>query len=170
MVNAIQIKHVETTSFPRLSAREVEDLRRINRDVNHAICYLPDQVHYGVPDRAVSFPEPGGSPVYAMSAPRYGDCEDYALTKKDRLVAQGWDPKRLVVALASMPDHRGMVRHAVLAVPDGDEWLVLCNHHDAIDRASSLEQRWGWRFVWPHYGTYRENFAAAEPDDETETL
>lgn len=159
-VNLAQAVHVEKTAFPELSEHEIEHLRGINRQVNRDITYLSDELNYGVKDLAVSEPAVRKPAVFGRPAARYGDCEDYALTKKERLIAEGWEPGRLVVALVSVPVHHGMARHAVLAVPHGEEWIILCNHHSALDRASALEQRWGWRFIWPHYRSYRETFAA----------
>lgn len=46
-------------------------------------------------------------------APRYGDCEDFALTKRSELIAMGWPSGALSIATAYAP---GIGGHAVLIV------------------------------------------------------
>jgi predicted transglutaminase-like cysteine proteinase len=82
------------------------DLVRVNDEVNRSIRYRSDLDQYGRPDYWV------GSP-----ASNEGDCEDYALTKYDRLgrgrvVVVGWQNERI---------HRLRGFHAVLVI---DGWVL----------------------------------------------
>jgi predicted transglutaminase-like cysteine proteinase len=54
----------------------------------------------------------------------YGDCEDFALTKKSKLLAAGWPSSALVIALGKT---RSGVGHAVLVVRTDQGDLVLDN-------------------------------------------
>ena len=53
-----------------------------------------------------------------------GDCEDYALSKRKRLLAMGWSSSKLRIATALTPDGTG---HAVLIVRLSDQDVVLDN-------------------------------------------
>lgn len=154
MLNERQHRHLRTATFPRLSAGERQLLRRVNADVNRDIHYLSDAQNYAVPDRAVTEP-PLRSPLLAQLPPaRYGDCEDYALTKKHRLARAGFSPSRTFVTLANVPEDDRRVMHTVLAVPEGSEWWILNNWNNDIRRASTLENWWDWEFIRPRYDTY----------------
>ncbi len=154
MINAAQVAHLGKATFPRLTREEWQLLRRVNRAVNRDIRYLSDAANYGVLDRPVSEP-PVRRPVTGKMRPaRYGDCEDYALTKKHRLEQSGFSASRTFVALADVPQDGGRTRHSVLAVPEGDEWWVLNNWGNDIQRARSLERWWEWEFIRPRYDTY----------------
>lgn len=58
-----------------------------------------------------------------------GDCEDFALTKRHRLIALGWSPKALRMAVARTRDGEG---HAVLVVKTDRGDLVLDNRTNEI--------------------------------------
>lgn len=150
-----QSRHLLRGTFPRLTEAEWQVLRRTNRQVNRDIVYLDDFDNYGVPDRPATEPAVRRPLKRNWRPARYGDCEDYALTKKQRLSRAGLSASRLFVALAEVPDRRGTLRHSVLAVPEGSEWWILNNWHDEIERASSLQRWWGWRFIRPAYEHYR---------------
>jgi predicted transglutaminase-like cysteine proteinase len=92
--------------FPEMACAQPADLVRVNDEVNRSIRYRSDLDQYGRPDYWV------GSP-----ASNEGDCEDYALTKYDRLgrgrvVVVGWQNERI---------HRLRGFHAVLVV---DGWVL----------------------------------------------
>jgi hypothetical protein len=121
-----------------------------------------------VSDRAVTEP-PLRSPLLAHLPPaRYGDCEDYALTKKHRLTRSGFNASRSFVALANVPEDGRRVMHSVLAVPEGSDWHILNNWDNQIQRASSLQRWWEWTFVRPRYDSYllaMQMRRIAEPGD-----
>jgi predicted transglutaminase-like cysteine proteinase len=65
------------------------DLNEVNRAVNSAIKPLNDTA---------------GKDVWQL-APSQGDCEDYALTKRSKLIAKGWSPSALTLAIAIAPSY-----------------------------------------------------------------
>lgn len=154
MLNETQSRHLQNATFPRLSEHERRLLDRINAAVNRDLQYLSDVENYALPDKAVTEP-PIHRPLIAQLPPaRYGDCEDYALTKKQRLAQAGFSPTRTFVALALVPEDYGRVTHSVLAVPEGSDWWVLNNWDNFIQRASHLESWWDWEFIKPRYDAY----------------
>lgn len=157
MVNKKQIGHMMRTTFSRLSPAERQLVRRVNSQVNREITFLTDAANYGLADYAVTEPRIHRPVAWGYPLARYGDCEDYALTKKHRLVENGMSPSRLFVVRAVVPDESGPTFHIVVAVPEGNDWWVLNNWDDIIERASTLEKWWGWEFIWPHYDLYRRN-------------
>jgi predicted transglutaminase-like cysteine proteinase len=58
------------------------------------------------------------------SGGRYGDCEDYALTKRDLLIRSGWPSDALAMTVVKTPWGEG---HAVLSVRTSRGTLVLDN-------------------------------------------
>ena len=154
MINETQSRHLRRTTFPQLSDAEHRLVRRINAEVNRDIRYLSDVLNYAVVDRAVTEP-PVHQPALTRLAPaRYGDCEDYALTKKHRLARAGFSRTRTFVALAMVPQDYGRITHSVLVVPEGNDWLVLNNWDNEIQHASQLEWWWEWQFIRPRYDAY----------------
>lgn len=57
-------------------------------------------------------------------APAVGDCEDYALTKRSRLIAKGWSPQALTLAIANAP---GYGPHVVLVARTQQGDVLLDN-------------------------------------------
>lgn len=92
-------------------------LARVNGSVNAAIRPLDDRVNYGK-NEFWTLPENGS-----------GDCEDYALLKKKRLLERGVPASAM--ALAVVLDRRGN-NHVVLIVRTGDADLVLDNLTSSI--------------------------------------
>jgi predicted transglutaminase-like cysteine proteinase len=89
----------------------------INRAVNMAIEPMSDMAQWGEVDR--------WSPPLETLATGRGDCEDYAIAKYVALTAAGMpaqDVKLVIVRnIAANEDH------AVVAVRNGDDWIVLDN-------------------------------------------
>lgn len=154
MFNTQQQRHLRSGTFPRLADWEWRLLERVNARVNRDIRFLSDWQNYGVPDRAVTEPLVRQPVRAALPPARYGDCEDYALTKKQRLGRAGFSPSRSFVALALVPEDDRRVMHTVLAVPEGSEWWILNNWDNHIQRASTLEAWWEWEFILPRYDAY----------------
>jgi len=152
--NTPQRNHLYSATFPRLMPVERDLLRRVNSKVNRDLTYLPDLQNYGLADYAATEPPVRRPMLAALPPARYADCEDFALTKKDRLDRAGFSATRTFVATASVPDDDGRTIHSVLAVPEGSEWWILNNWHNEIERASSLERWWEWKFIRPRYDTY----------------
>jgi len=154
MLNETQSRHLRTATFPRLSEKERHLIRRVNNDVNRDLRYLPDVYNYAVPDRAVTEPAVRRPLLKRLPPARYADCEDYALTKKQRLDRAGFSASRTFVATAMVPEDYGQTVHSVLAVPEGSDWWVLNNWDNDIQRASQLENWWEWDFIRPRYDSY----------------
>jgi predicted transglutaminase-like cysteine proteinase len=155
MLNKKQVEHLYNANFSRLSDTERKLMVEINREVNEDIIYLSDRENYGWLDVPVSEPRFRRPLRRFMPLARYGDCEDFALTKKQRLVARGLDASRLFVVRAKIPMGEGFKCHAVLVVPEGGEWWVLNNSDDRIKPASFLMKWWDWDFYSPSFVEYR---------------
>jgi len=154
MPNPAQRRHLYSAEFPRLQPYELKLLRRINAEVNRDLTYLSDLQNYGLADHPVTEP-PLRRPLLARLPPaRYGDCEDFALTKKHRLDRAGFSASRSFVATARVPERFGHTLHSVLAVPEGRDWWILNNWHNHLERAGSLERWWDWQFIRPRYDAY----------------
>ncbi len=68
-----------------------------------------------------------------------GDCEDFALTKRDHLIAMGWSPKALRIAITKTAEGEG---HAVLVVRTDRGDLVLDNRTNTIKPWRNAGLRW----------------------------
>ena len=88
-------------------------LSLINERVNSDITYEPDPRHYGVVNH------------WALDAMGHqGDCKDYALAKRQVLLAVGFPDSALRIAIARIPDGE---LHAVLTVTTDRGIRVLDN-------------------------------------------
>ncbi len=106
-----------------LDGAKRRELARVNADVNRAIRPTSDAADQDEWQAGVSS----------------GDCEDYALTKRRRLIEQGWSPRALRIAVAKTAAGEG---HAVLVVRTSEGDLVLDNRHDAIRPVQRSGLRW----------------------------
>ena len=102
-------------------------LEEINKSVNWSIKPMEDKRHYGREE------------YWNIPTDGYGDCEDYALTKRKRLIAAGFPGPALRLALAL--DWRNE-RHAVLTVSTDRGDFVLDNLTDEISSANKSEYEW----------------------------
>lgn len=84
------------------------DLESVNRAVNREI---------------VAENDAPGRDVWEIN-PASGDCEDYALTKRSRLIAKGWSPRVLTLAIAIAP---GYGPHVVLVAKTSAGDVLLDN-------------------------------------------
>ena len=78
----------------------------VNADVNASVTYKTDLEQYG----RLEYYEPAG---------KYGDCEDYALPKRQRLVDAGEPIADMLLATCYLPDGQG---HMVLLVKTDQDW------------------------------------------------
>lgn len=102
----------------------------VNRAINLAVRPLNDFANYGVP-------EIWKAPL-ATLANGAGDCTDYAIAKYYALGDAGVpanDRRMVVVSIKSLGQE-----HAVLAVRDGRQWLILDNRSMAIVDAVDATQ------------------------------
>jgi predicted transglutaminase-like cysteine proteinase len=92
-------------------------LRSVNDVVNAAITPKSDREHYGRAE------------YWALATDGFGDCEDYALTKRKSLIEQGVPSRSLRIAIVRT--RRGE-RHAVLTVATDKGDYVMDNLRLAI--------------------------------------
>lgn len=112
----------------RLTPAIWDRIVRIDREVNRAIKPLTDMKHFGVTD-VWSYPDDG-----------YGDCEDYQLEKRRRLVAAGL-PKR-PFRLAVVIDAAGTGHMVMIARTDRGDFI--------LDNQSATIMPWretGYEFI-----------------------
>ncbi len=91
--------------------------RVVNARVNRAVTEISDKAQYGREE------------VWALPTARGGDCEDFALLKKRKLMTFGVEPARLMIA--TVLDRQGR-SHAVLLLRTDEGDLVLDNLVDSI--------------------------------------
>lgn len=111
-----------------LSPKAWTDLIRVNAWVNEHIKPLTDMEHWGVIERW-SYPTDG-----------YGDCEDYALAKRQMLMKAGWPREALLITVVRDKKGDG---HAVLTVKTDKGEYILDNQETEV----LLWSKTGYRFV-----------------------
>ena len=101
-----------------------------------------DAVNSAVNAEIAPVDELPGQDIWRL-APAFGDCEDYALTKKNRLLSVGWSSERLRFAtvLTEADEY-----HAILLVDHADGSLVLDNRFDMVRDWAAVEAD-GYRLV-----------------------
>ncbi len=72
-------------------------------------------------------------------APRAGDCEDYAITKRHELISRGWSPRALRLAVTYTAFGEG---HMVLVVKTSKGDVVLDNRNNAIRAWNKTGLKW----------------------------
>lgn len=105
----------------------LELLEKVNFEVNASIRYATDEDLYGMPD------------YWTRPRNGMGDCDDYTLEKRARLLEAGVPLAELRIAFCEVP---GQGYHAVLVATDAEtgDW-VLDNRHPAILRWSATGYR-----------------------------
>ena len=106
----------DVASF-KITPERLDELDAVNREVNGAIRQITDQDHFGVSD-VWGFPDDGA-----------GDCEDFALLKRRKLMDLGWPSSRLL--MSAVLDNHGEGHAVLVAVTDKGD-LVLDNKRDDI--------------------------------------
>ena len=110
------VNPAEPVTIP-LTSQAWQTLARINRQVNAAINAMTDMEHWGVEDH------------WGLAEDGHGDCEDYQLVKRRRLVAAGF-PRRALRMTAVIDDNGEP--HAVLMVRTDRGDFILDNKRDAV--------------------------------------
>lgn len=101
----------------KVSAQAGDVMVRVNRQVNRTIRYVPDERQFKTADH------------WSLPTARGGDCEDFALLKKQKLLEMGFPPQALLIATVLDKNRSG---HAVLVVRTTDGDMVLDNATDRI--------------------------------------
>ena len=100
-----------------LTAKHWETLNRVNQQVNGTIKAKTDMDHWGVED------------VWDFAEDRYGDCEDYQLVKRKRLVEAGFPRRALRMTVVIDEEGAG---HAVMMVRTSRGDFILDNKRNAV--------------------------------------
>ncbi|MDB5457592.1 MAG: cysteine protease [Caulobacter sp.] len=120
----------------RLSKNQMALINRINRDVNREVNKANDFDLYGLLEYWTT--------PLVVNGKMYGDCEDYALEKRRRLIAAGVSATDLSMAVAVTA--RGE-SHAVLVVAFDEGDMVLDNLTPWATPWTALNYRWLQRQV-----------------------
>lgn len=114
-------------------------LEDVNRSVNRQILDARDVDLYGEEEFWVN-------PLRAGRT-RAGDCEDYALAKRDLLIARGWPKESLFLAVGH---HQRLGLHAVLIVRTSEGDLVLDARSPWLQRFDEAPYVWVKRQLASH--------------------
>ncbi|KAA3501673.1 MULTISPECIES: transglutaminase-like cysteine peptidase [Rhizobium/Agrobacterium group] len=106
-----------------LTKQKRTELQRINSEINTAIVYVG---------------ELEGQDEWKLN-PASGDCDDYAVTKRQRLLRAGWPSGALRIATARTPNGIG---HAVLVVSTTQGDLVLDNRTNVVKPWKAVDLKW----------------------------
>lgn len=106
-----------------LTKQKRTELQRINSEINSAIVYVG---------------ELEGQDEWKLN-PASGDCDDYAVTKRQRLLRAGWPSGALRIATARIPSGIG---HAVLVVSTTQGDLVLDNRTNVVKPWKAVDLKW----------------------------
>ena len=112
-------------SSVELTKERKAELVKVNREVNRAI--RPQENLKGV------------AAERWLVAPREGDCNDYAVTKRHKLLALGWPSSSLLLAEVVVPSGE---HHLILVVRTSEEDLVLDNLNWNVRPVSQIQYRW----------------------------
>lgn len=103
----------------QLTPARLNELKQVNDQVNTTVVPMTDLEHYGKIDWW-TYPVDGK-----------GDCEDYVLEKRRRLIALGWSESTLLITVVRDEDNEG---HAILTVRTDNGDFVLDNKRRDIVR------------------------------------
>ena len=109
-----------------MTERKQQELRRINSEINAAIEPRNDTKVNGFGDSWTL-------------APKAGDCEDYAITKRHKLISLGWPARAVRLAITYTGSGEG---HMVLVVRTSEGDLVLDNRIDTIRAWNKTGLKW----------------------------
>jgi predicted transglutaminase-like cysteine proteinase len=125
----------------RLDQARWRDLQEANESVNRTITNGSDMAVYGRED------------VWTLPTSGKGDCEDFALLKRKRLVERGWPTSTLLITTVTTSSGEG---HAVLTVVTDQGDYILDSRTSSIElwsrtgyefytrQSQSNPQRWVW--------------------------
>ena len=99
---------------------------RINSDVNARVTYKSDLEQFDTPE-------------FWVKAGQYGDCEDYALAKREALLQAGWPKDKLGLCVCYTQLGEG---HCVLWVDTDKGSFILDNNYAFPVKPSELPYKW----------------------------
>ena len=97
----------------------------VHRKVNSDTTYRTDLGQYGIPE-------------FLVVAGKFGDCEDYALAKRNALLEAGWDKAKLGLCVCSVNG----VGHCCLWVDTDKGGFILDNNYAFPVKPSELPYKW----------------------------
>lgn len=106
-----------------LNSKVKRALQAVNTDVNRAITPGSDSK---------------GNDTWRLS-PKSGDCEDYAVTKRKKLIDRGLPPRSIRLAMATTPSGEA---HVVVIVKTPKADLVLDNRNNEIKPVDKVDLHW----------------------------
>jgi predicted transglutaminase-like cysteine proteinase len=101
----------------QLTNRKFAELKNVDDQVNSTVVPMTDFEHYGKLD------------WWAYPVDNKGDCEDYVLEKRRRLIERGWPESTLLITVVRDENNEG---HAVLTVRTDEGDLILDNQRREI--------------------------------------
>ena len=107
----------QSSAAIRISGGQLDIAIRINRQLNRQVRSISDQSQYGRVEH------------WSLPTARGGDCEDFALIKKKRLIEAGLDPQMLLVSTVL---DRNRNAHAVLVMRTAQGDFILDNLRDEV--------------------------------------
>lgn len=107
----------KSTVAPRVTDFGWSVIREVNLAVNHEITPMTDMDLYGK-DEVWAYPDAGA-----------GDCEDFVLLKRKRLMEKGFSPADLLITVVRKPDGEG---HAVLTIRTAQGDFILDNLENEV--------------------------------------
>lgn len=99
---------------------------RINSQVNASVTYKTDLAQYGTPEH------------WCLPS-NFGDCEDYALAKRNALLQAGWDKDKLGLCVCYTQSGEG---HCCLWVETDKGSFILDNNYAFPVKPSELPYKW----------------------------
>lgn len=117
----------KSTVAPRVTDFGWSVIRQVNLAVNNEVTPMTDMDLYGK-DEVWAYPEGAG------------DCEDYVLLKRKRLLEKGFSPADLLITVVRKPDGEG---HAVLTVRTAQGDFIL----DNLDNDVKIWSKTPYRFL-----------------------
>ena len=117
----------KSTVAPRVTDFGWSVIRQVNLAVNSEVTPMTDMDLYGK-DEVWAYPDGAG------------DCEDYVLLKRKRLLEKGFSPADLLITVVRKPDGEG---HAVLTVRTAQGDFIL----DNLDNDVKIWSKTPYRFL-----------------------
>ena len=100
---------------------------KINTDVNSSLKYCSDKEHYNKPE------------MWTIPTDGKGDCEDFALAKRARLIEMGWPADDIFLCTCFLPSGQG---HVVLYVVTNKGGYILDNIEQYPRKPEALGYIW----------------------------
>lgn len=149
------VRSYNTGPMP-LTGQRWEQLMAVNEEVNARVRALPD-------DPAVN-----GGEVWDYPVNNVGDCEDYALEKRQWLLGMGWNESQLLITVVRQNNGQG---HAILTARTDEGDYILDNLDMRVRRwdqvARTAENVNGYHFLKRQAEQYTGSWRTIQHDMNT---